>query len=285
MPAAEPAAAAGVSKPPPGLAIKEDVPKKTFDWSETMAESDSEDDEEAYQKEIAEEKAKLEEALWSGPRVEAGTLEELEELMEQQGYKDETDTEDESEQSEEDEESLSLKLVAPPVVEKAEPVKQLSKKEKKKLEDEAFERELAEALAAAGTAPPPAQPAPPAAAAAAQPEGEGSKKKKNKKKKKKGGYAGGGDAAAPKEVAEEAPVEIKVKSEEEIAKAKAALAAKMNAAANKKATERRKANEKLKALEKKKAEKKKKEQAFAKSGPDGWKFSSDNGVGADGRGG
>lgn len=137
-------------------------------------------------------------------------------------------------------------MVAPPI-EKSEPVRQLSKKEQKRLEDEAFERELAEALEAAG-APPLAD----ATADAGAPTGDdnggdgdgdgssSSKKKKKKKNKKKGGGDGeSGDAAAP---AAAPVVELTPKSEEEIEKAKEALAAKLKEKAAKKALSRKNAN-------------------------------------------
>eukprot|EP00037_Helgoeca_nana_P027794 m.321810 g.321810 ORF g.321810 m.321810 type:complete len:227 (-) comp27594_c3_seq9:6167-6847(-) len=188
MPNSEVAAGAAGTKKDAGQAqgdVDAVEPKKegSVDWAVLMAEEeeDSQDDE-SYERELAQEAAKAEEEMWAGPRAEAGTMEELEELMEAQGFRNE-ESETETEESEDEEEPLSLKLVAPPI-EKVEPVNQLSKKELKKLEDDAFERELAEALVAAG-APPLPEATEPAANANADAGGESSSSKKKKKKKKR----------------------------------------------------------------------------------------------------
>eukprot|EP00041_Stephanoeca_diplocostata_P023608 m.582600 g.582600 ORF g.582600 m.582600 type:complete len:118 (+) comp22337_c1_seq20:143-496(+) len=75
------------------------------------------------------------------------------------------------------------------------------------------------------------------------------------------------------------------KSEEEIARAKQAKLAKLKAANEKKAQERKKVNEFLKANDKKKKAQQKAQQLKADGGSARWNFSSDNGVGGDGRGG
>jgi hypothetical protein len=214
-----------------------------------MQEEDEEEDSDSGDEEHIREAKRFADSdeMWSGPRAEAGTLEELEEMLGATGILDGSD-EDESEESEDDNDNaLSLKMVAPPV-EESEPVKQLSKKEQKRLEDEAFERELAEALNAVG-APALAPAADASAASAASKEDKGgdggdtdSSSSKKKKKKKNNKKKGGGDGEAAAAPAAAPAVELTPMSEEDIAKAKEALAAKIKDKAAKKAQDRKQAN-------------------------------------------
>eukprot|EP00041_Stephanoeca_diplocostata_P023606 m.582565 g.582565 ORF g.582565 m.582565 type:complete len:269 (+) comp22337_c1_seq17:312-1118(+) len=203
----------------PATETVENVPADETDSSSKMAvnwadyaESDEEESEDDSEDE-ADAAAQREEDAWDGPRASANTLVELEEMLGQQimnangGTGADYDSSSSSSEDEDNgEEDTSLKLWAP-TIKKVEPERQLSKKEKKRLEDEEFERELAAALDAAGLEKvakdkeaeekkkKQAEKTSDASSAPAESGNSNNSKKKKKNKKKKAG--GGGGASAP----------------------------------------------------------------------------------------
>lgn len=167
----------------------------------------------------------------------------------------------------------------------------LSKKEKKRLEDEEFERQLAEALGTAQNTnkvvddPKKNKSNDASGADGADGGADGRNGTNNKKKKRKNKNKGkGGVTSAAAETAP-SPKPIVAKSEGDLEKARHAKLAKIKAAEAKHLCERKKVNDKLKAIEKKKKAQQKAMQIKQNGGDPKWNYSSDNGVGGDGRGG
>jgi len=195
---------------------------------------------------------------WSGPHVAGATVEELEAVLAAQysEYKDSDESEgDDSDDEPEDPSKDDLTLFIPEVKPKVD-VKILSKKEQKRLADEAFERELQEAMGAVKDEP--AKEAPKEEKKeepSEEPEDggddddAGSKKKKDKNKKKKAkakaaaakkaadAAAAVAEAAKAAEPEDTGPLSVEQKEE-----AQKQIMAKLAAAKDKKYKSRKKEN-------------------------------------------
>lgn len=273
-------------------------------WADEAEESDSEatDEEEEARLEAEEQAAEAQriEDEWNGPRAEGATLEDLADALDAQALANGERDEDGDSNSDSDEDDDEPEPEPSPIPARKVPEleKQLSKKELKKLADAAFEAELLAAMGEVGETAPAADKsetkaeAPAAAAENAAPAGESAaaKKKRKKKAKKKAGGGGAAEveaaAASPETETTAAAAETaKPLSDAEIEAKKKALAAKMARGDVKKAAERKKKAEKQKEVEKKRKEAAKNKKYAASAGVSGPKFSGDNAVGGDGRGG
>eukprot|EP00039_Didymoeca_costata_P018797 m.335022 g.335022 ORF g.335022 m.335022 type:complete len:273 (+) comp17493_c0_seq1:223-1041(+) len=251
-------------------------------WADESDDEDLEDDDEP---EVDEEgnNEDGDEEDWSGPHVSGTTVEELE-LALSQHYRD---MESSDEESESEEEAEDIKLVAPVLAKKPEPPAQpLSKKEQKRLADLEFERQLAEAMgtvpdsekAGADTATKEKKEEPKQEEKEQSESSSSNNKKKKKKKNKK-------KAAEPAPEAKPEVAPAKELTEDEIQAARQALAAKKEAARQKAMEKKKIENAKRKEAEKKRKAAIKAKQVHEQKKLGLPRFSTDNSIGGDGRGG